>query len=180
MQPLHLYICHHQHPSKRTRRRKPRAVLARVVSNGHEYFISDFHVSSPWRQDYFYLPPPKWNGAQLSMFFCCCCIWRNRRQLRADAHMLWPEPWRRRNAIGRQVLLIRARFNGGIAVELGAGACGTLNPTLEHCSFRPRRAVLIIPRTHKHQMLLHWENLGHGHVQDEWMDPSSVGLDLPP
>lgn len=51
------------------RRRKPRAVLARVVSNGHEYFISDFHVSSPWRQDYFYLPPPKWNGAQLSMFF---------------------------------------------------------------------------------------------------------------
>lgn len=46
---------------------KTPAILARVVSNGHEYFISDFHVSSPWRQDYFYLPPPKWNGAQLSM-----------------------------------------------------------------------------------------------------------------
>lgn len=65
-----LYICHHQHPSKCTRQRKLSAILARVVSNGHEYFISDVHVSSPWREDYFYLPPPKWNRAQLSMFFC--------------------------------------------------------------------------------------------------------------
>lgn len=177
MRPLHLYICHHQHPSKRTRRRKPRAILARVVSNGHEYFISDFHVSSPWRQDYFYLPPPKWNGAQLSMFFFFfrCCFWRNRRQLGADAHMLWPETWRRRNTIGRQVLLIRARFNDSIAVEPGAGR--SLIPTLGHCSFRQRRAALIIPRTHKHQtLLLLWENLGHGCIQDEWMDPSSVVL----
>lgn len=128
----------------------------------------------------------EWSPAKHVLFFFIffrCCFWRNRRQLRADARVLWPETWRRRNAIGRQVLLIRARFNDSIAVELAAGTCRTLNPTLGHCSFRQRRAVLIIPRTHKHQtLLLLWENLGHGSVQDEWMDPSSVGLqlDVPP
>lgn len=152
------------------------------VPFSHEWFQMGMNISSPTfachlRGGRTIFICPLLSGMEPSMFFFCCCFWRNRRQLRADAHMLWPETWRRRNAIGRQVLLIRSRFNDSIAVELVAGVCRTLNPTLGHCSFRPRRAGLIIPRTHKHQMLLLlWENLGHGSVQDEWMDPSSVGL----
>lgn len=45
--PIHLHVCHHQHPSERTPNRRTSAAPARVVSNGHEYFIPDIFVSSP-------------------------------------------------------------------------------------------------------------------------------------
>lgn len=44
---IHLHVCHHQHPSERTPNRRTSAAPARVVSNGHEYFIPNIFESSP-------------------------------------------------------------------------------------------------------------------------------------